>query len=118
MIKLQRAYEVPKAEGFRILVDRLWPRGLNKEKVKADLWLKEIGPSSELRKWFGHDVHKWPEFRERYFRELDGKRKLVDQIIEKSRTVDVILLYGAKDETHNNAVALEEYVKIKMKNEK
>jgi uncharacterized protein YeaO (DUF488 family) len=117
MIKLQRAYEVPKAEGFRILVDRLWPRGLSKEKVKADLWLKEIGPSNELRKWFGHDVHKWPEFRERYFRELDGKRELVDQIIKKSRTVDVILLYGAQDEMHNNAVALEEYMR-KMKSEK
>ena len=80
--------------------------------------VEEIGPSNELRKWFGHDVHKWPEFRERYFRELDGKRELVDQIIKKSRTVDVILLYGAQDEMHNNAVALEEFIKIKIKNGK
>jgi uncharacterized protein YeaO (DUF488 family) len=118
MIKLQRVYKVPRAEGYRILVDRLWPRGLSKEKVKADLWLKEITPSNDLRKWSGHDIRNWPEFRERYFRELDGKSELVDKIIEKSRTLDVILLYGGQDESHNNAAALKEYIKIKMKNGK
>ncbi len=72
--------------------------------------------SNGLRKWFGHDVRNWPEFRERYFRELDGKSELVDKIIEKSRTWDIILLYGAQDESHNNAVALKEYIEIKVKN--
>ena len=115
MIKTERIYNAPTGVGFRILVDRLWPRGLSKDEVKVDLWLKDIGPSNELRKWFGHDPNKWNEFRNMFFQELDQKRELVDQIIAKARAGDVVLLYGAKDEEHNNAVALKEYLETKMK---
>jgi uncharacterized protein YeaO (DUF488 family) len=113
MIKISRIYESPQGEGYKILVDRLWPRGISKEEAKVDLWLKEIGPSNELRKWFGHDPEKWPDFKMRYFLELEGKRELVDQIIEIAKTRDVILLYRAKDEAHNNAIALKEYLEAK-----
>ena len=115
MIKTERIYNAPTGEGFRILVDRLWPRGIRKDEVKVDLWLKEIAPSKELRKWFGHDPDKWNEFRKRFFQELDQNKELIDQIISKARESDVILLYGAKDEKHNNAVALNEYIEAKMK---
>ncbi len=115
MIKTERIYNAPTGGGFRILVDRLWPRGLRKDEVKVDLWLKEIAPSSELRKWFGHDPDKWNEFRKKFFQELDHKGELVDQVIAKAREGDVVLLYGAKDEEHNNAVALREYIENKMK---
>jgi len=118
MITTERIYNAPTGGGFRILVDRLWPRGLRKDEVKVDLWLKEIAPSKELRKWFGHDPDKWNEFRNKFFQELDQKKELIDQIIPKARECDVILLYGAKDEKHNNAVALKEYIetKIEMQN--
>ncbi|MDD1749835.1 MAG: DUF488 family protein [Methanothrix sp.] len=116
MIKTERIYSFPTGDSFRILVDRLWPRGLSKEKVKVDLWLKEIGPSNDLRKWFGHDPNKWSEFKNRFFLELDQKNELVDQIVEKAKERDVVLLFGAKDEEHNNAVALKEYLEHKMKN--
>lgn len=115
MIKAERIYSAPKGGGFRILVDRLWPRGLRKDEVKVDLWLKDIGPSNELRKWFGHDPDKWNEFRKRFFQELDQKKELVDQISARAREGDIVLLYGAKDEEHNNAVALKEYIETKMK---
>jgi len=115
MIKTARVYGESKERGFRILVDRLWPRGIRKEDLALDLWLKEIGPSNELRKWFGHDPDKWDEFRMRFFQELDQKKELTDLIVEKAREGDVILLFGAKDEEHNNAVALKEYVEKRMK---
>ena len=115
MIKTDRIYNAHAGGGSRILVDRLWPRGLRKDEVKVDLWLKEVAPSNELRKWFGHDPDKWIEFREKFFQELDHKENLVDQIIAKAREGDVVLLYGAKDEEHNNAVALKEYIEAKMK---
>ncbi len=114
MIRIERIYNASKSGGFRILVDRLWPRGLRKDEVKVDLWMKEIGPSNELRKWFGHDPNKWNEFRKKFFQELDQKKELVDQIITMARKGDVILLYGAKDEEHNNAVALKEYLERRM----
>ncbi len=110
MIKTRRVYKPPEDDSYRILVDRLWPRGLSKEKAQIDLWLKDIGPSNELRKWFGHDPQKWDEFKNRFFQELDQKRELVDQIVEKAKEQDVVLLFGAKDEEHNNAVALKEYI--------
>lgn len=110
MIKIKRVYDEPdRDDGFRILVDRLWPRGLSKEKVKVDLWLKDVAPSDALRKWFGHDAEKWDEFKSRYFEELKGKKELVDLIIEKARG-GVTLLYGAKEEKYNNAAALKEYI--------
>ncbi len=115
MIRAERIYSAPRGGGFRILVDRLWPRGLRKDEVKVDLWLKDIGPSNDLRKWFGHDPDKWNEFRKRFFQELDQKNELVDQIIVRAREGNVVLLYGAKDEEHNNAVALKEYIETKMK---
>jgi uncharacterized protein YeaO (DUF488 family) len=114
MIKAARVYGFQEEHGYRILVDRLWPRGVSKEDAKLDLWLKEIGPSNELRKWFGHDPERWNGFKEKFFSELDEKKELVEQIIIKAREGDVVLLFGAKDEEHNNAVALKEYIESKM----
>ena len=96
MIKTVRVYNTSEESGYRILVDRLWPRGLSKEDAKLDLWLKEIGPSNELRKWFGHDPERWDEFKKRFFVELDQKKELVDQIITKARDGDVVLLFGCQ----------------------
>jgi uncharacterized protein YeaO (DUF488 family) len=116
MVKIKRIYD-PSAEddGFRILVDRLWPRGLSKKKAKLDLWLKDIAPSDELRKWFAHDPQKWTEFKKRYFKELVDKKELVHLIIKKAKEINVTLLYGAKDKEFNNAVALKEYLRNKIK---
>ena len=114
MIKVERIYNTPESDGFRILVDRLWPRGLAKDKVKLDMWLKEIGPSTDLRKWFGHDPNKWSEFKDQFFQELDQKKELTDQIVARAKEGDVVLLFGAKDEEHNNAVALKEYIDNRM----
>ena len=111
MIKIKRIYDTPKPDdGFRILVDRLWPRGLTKEKAKIDLWLKEIAPSDELRKWYSHDPKKWGEFRKKYFKELDVRKELANQIVQKTKEGDVTLLYSSKEEKINNAVALREYI--------
>ena len=109
MIKLKRVYQEPaESDGFRILVDRLWPRGLTKQKAKVDLWLKDIAPSTELRKWFAHDPKKWREFSSRYSKELEQKKDLLDLIREKGRKGIVTLIYGAKDEEHNEAQILKE----------
>ena len=110
MISIERIYNPVKGDGLRILVDRLWPRGLTKDEAKIDLWLKEIGPSNELRKWYGHDPARWVEFKKKFFQELDQKKELVEQILIRAKEEDLILLYGAKDEEHNNAVALKEYI--------
>ena len=109
MIKTKRIYESPAEEdGFRILVDRLWPRGVQKEKAKIDLWLKEIAPSDDLRKWFAHDPQKWEEFKKKYAKELATKQGLLNEIrqIEKEKGT-VTFLYSARDTEHNNAVALK-----------
>lgn len=112
MIKIKRIYDKSDDEdGFRILIDRLWPRGLNKDGVKIDLWLKDIAPSNELRKWFSHDPDKWVEFKKRYFAELSNKKESTGLVLNKERKKTVTLLYGAKDEKFNNAVALNEYIK-------
>lgn len=109
--KVKRIYDTPdKNDGFRILVDRLWPRGLKKEKAKVDQWLKEIAPSDELRKWFAHDPEKWEAFKRRYFEELGNKRELIEWIIKRGREGPVTLLYGAEEENFNNAIALKEYI--------
>ena len=106
-LKIKRVYEKPsKEDGFRILVDRLWPRGLTKEKASVDLWLKEIAPSTALRKWFGHDPDKWIEFRKRYLLELDQNKKQVILLNEHLKSGTVTLVYGTKDQEHNEAVVL------------
>jgi uncharacterized protein YeaO (DUF488 family) len=113
MIKIKRVYDPPsKEDGYRILVDRLWARGLTKEEAKIDLWLKEIAPSDELRKWFSHDPEKWEEFKNRYEKELANKQELLRKIIqlEKEKRV-VTLLYSTKETERNNAVALQGFLK-------
>ena len=110
-IRLKRAYEPSKKDdGFRVLVDRLWPRGVSKSSARIDLWLKEIAPSAALRKWFGHDPLKWDTFRARYFRELQKNPEAVAQLNEIIRNGPVTLLFAAKDQEHNNAAALKEYL--------
>lgn len=110
-ILLKRAYELPEpSDGFRILVDRLWPRGVSKTSAQINLWLKDVAPSTPLRKWFGHDPIKWLEFRDRYFLELRRNPEAVAQLTEQVRRGMVTLVYGAKDKEHNQAVALKEYL--------
>lgn len=113
MIKIKRAYEPAEAEdGFRILVDRLWPRGISKEKAKLDLWLKDVAPSNELRKWFAHDPKRWKGFQTKYKEELKDKKDLLKEIRDKEKEESTItLVYGAKDEKHNNAVVLRDLLK-------
>ncbi|WP_031501045.1 DUF488 domain-containing protein [Bryobacter aggregatus] len=104
----KRVYEKPGAEdGMRILVDRLWPRGLSKEKAHVDLWLKELAPSTELRKWFAHDPEKWVEFQKRYRLELKDHSEALEQLKREVDQGPVTLLYAAKDESHNEALVLE-----------
>ncbi len=108
MIKIKRIYESSaKDDGFRVLVDRLWPRGVSKEKAKLDLWLKEIAPSDAVRKWFGHKEERWEEFKKRYREELAEKKELVEQLKTMDNKGTVTLLYAAKDEARNNAVVLK-----------
>ena len=115
MIKTKRVYNEPSSgDGKRILIDRLWPRGLKKEDARIDEWIKEIAPSNELRKWFNHDPNKWGEFKKRFFTELLGKQEMVEGIISMARKGTVSLLFGSKEEHFNNAVALKEYVEGKM----
>jgi uncharacterized protein YeaO (DUF488 family) len=109
-VQIKRVYEEALPEdGKRILIDRLWPRGLTKEKASIDLWLKEIAPSTELREWFGHDPAKWPEFQKRYQQELDANEGVVNQLRKELKGGRVTLVFGAKDEQHNDAVVLKAY---------
>lgn len=116
LIKIERIYDNPigksgnKNDGLRILVDRLWPRGLSKNEVKVDLWMKDLAPSTPLRKWFNHDERKWEQFKSKYFEELDKCNESINVILTKLEKGSVILLYGAKDEKFNNAIALKEYI--------
>jgi uncharacterized protein YeaO (DUF488 family) len=110
-IWVKRAYSPPNHnDGCRVLVDRLWPRGVVKEAARIDEWYKEIAPSAELRKWYGHTPERWTEFRRRYFAELSEKEERVAELLEKARSGVLTLVFGAKDEEHNNAVALKEYL--------
>jgi len=112
-VKLQskRAYEAPAdSDGKRILIDRLWPRGLSKDKAQIDFWLKDIAPSTELRKWFGHDPAKWDEFQARYIAELDANGRSVHALRSMIKDGPVTLVYGAKDTEHNDAVVLSYYL--------
>jgi uncharacterized protein YeaO (DUF488 family) len=111
MILLKRAYDAPEeADGTRFLVDRLWPRGIKKEDLQLDGWLKEVAPSDDLRKRFGHDPDRWEAFQERYAKELDEKADALDPIRDAARQGDVTLVFAAKDTEHNNAVALKAYL--------
>jgi uncharacterized protein YeaO (DUF488 family) len=111
MIKTKRVYDpCEPADGIRFLVERLWPRGIKKEALRMDAWLKEAAPSGALRRWFGHDPEKWDEFRKRYFAELDSKGEVLTPIIEAAAKGDVTLLYSARDTANNNAVALRKYL--------
>jgi uncharacterized protein YeaO (DUF488 family) len=110
-IKIKRVYEQPAdGDGSRILVDRLWPRGLTKEKAHVDLWLKEIAPSTELRQWFGHDPEKWKSFRGRYETEIRDHDDLIGMLKDIARQGTVTLLYGARDEKHNEALVLKQFL--------
>ncbi len=110
---MKRVYEKPaRDDGFRVLVDRLWPRGLTKQKARINLWLKDIAPSTELRQWFGHDPEKWQQFKIRYGKELAGNKpmvKILKDLARKHKTLT--LVYGAKDEAHNNALVLREFIR-------
>ncbi len=108
-VAIKRVYETPvKTDGFRILIDRLWPRGLSKETASVDLWLKEIAPSTGLRQWFGHDPEKWKDFQKRYREELKGHKEEMKILKEKIAEGIVTLVYAAKDEEHNDAVVLQQ----------
>jgi uncharacterized protein YeaO (DUF488 family) len=113
-IRIKRAYEEPDREdGERILVDRLWLRGLTKEKARIDLWLKDVAPSTELRKWFEHDPAKWAEFRSRYLEELKRNKEPLSLLRQEAAKGTVTLVYGAKDQQHNEAVILQELLSAK-----
>jgi uncharacterized protein YeaO (DUF488 family) len=114
MLRLKRAYEpVSRTDGMRVLVERLWPRGVSKAELQLDGWIKDVAPSTELRRWFSHDPTKWPEFRARYFRELDSRPESWRPLLSAARRGTVTLVYSSHDEEHNNAVALEDYLQTK-----
>ncbi|QDV25103.1 DUF488 domain-containing protein [Aureliella helgolandensis] len=112
-IRIARAYALPQSpQYYRVLVDRLWPRGVKKEALQLDQWAKEVAPSHELRKWFNHDLEKWSEFRQRYLRELavDAQLKCVRELLNSAGDKPILLIYAAKDTSHNNAIVLKEYL--------
>lgn len=116
MIKLKRVYDAAETtDGLCLLVERLWPRGIKKTDLKMNEWLKDIGPSHDLRRWFAHDPKKWDDFRKRYFSELDSKQELWKPLVTAAHHGTVTLMYSSRDTEHNNAVALKEYLEEKMK---
>jgi len=115
VLKLKRVYEpVASSDGIRFLVERLWPRGVKKTALQVDAWLKVVGPSTTLRRWFNHDPGKWNEFRRRYFRELEANAEAVDPILKAARRGRVTLVYSSRDTEHNNAVALKDYLESRI----
>lgn len=115
-IRLKRAYEKPSPDdGFRILVERLWPRGVSKASAGIDLWLKDLAPSAELRKWYSHDPDKWTEFRARYRQELKTKREATHELKTRLKAGQVTFVFAAKDEEHNSAVVLKEFLEKRKK---
>jgi len=115
VLKLKRVYEpVASSDGIRFLVERLWPRGVKKTALQVDAWLKDVGPSTTLRRWFNHDPGKWNEFRRRYFRELEANAEAVDPILKAARRGRVTLVYSSRDTEHNNAVALKDYLESRI----
>jgi uncharacterized protein YeaO (DUF488 family) len=114
-IQLKRAYQPPaEEEGRRVLVDRFWPRGVSKKEAHIDLWMKSLAPSDDLRTWFGHRPEKWREFKQRYFEELDKMPAEIGELLNEARRGMVTLVFAARDETHNNAVALKEYLERRL----
>lgn len=110
-VQTKRAYEKASSrDGIRVLVDRLWPRGLSKDEARIDVWAKDLAPSTGLRKWFDHDPGKWPEFKKRYFKELENQREALNGLLEKAGKHPVTLVYGARQPEFNNARALKEYI--------
>lgn len=110
-ILTKRVYDTPeKQDGTRVLVDKIWPRGISKEDLAADLWNKELAPSTELRQWFAHDPDKWGEFRKRYLSELKDRKPLAKKLLNEIRDQHLTLLYAARDRRHNHAVVLKEYL--------
>lgn len=115
MIKLRRVYEpVVPSDGKRVLVERLWPRGISKERAALDLWLKEIAPTPELRSWFGHDPDRWEQFRSRYWAELKANPEPVQQLKNIASEGDVVFVYSAHDTEHNAAVALKDFIEHEL----
>ena len=115
MIKIKRVYEPSgSGDGTRFLVERLWPRGMKKESLHMEAWLKDVAPSDSLRRWFGHDPQKWNEFQDRYFAELDGEPDAIQPIVEAAGKGNVTLLYSAHDTEHNNAAALKKYLSKRL----
>ena len=115
-IRLKWVYDSPgPGDGLRVLVDRVWPRGLKRSTARIDLWLREIAPSSELRKWFGHDPEKWSEFREKYFCELNANGERVRELAEQVSRGRVTLLFGSREKRRNNAAALKEYLELRAR---
>jgi len=110
-ILLKRAYEAPaRSDGCRILVERLWPRGLSKQRAKIDLWAKEAAPATELRRWFNHEPDKWAEFKRRYFKQLSARKDSLEPILARVRAGQVTFVFAARESRFNNAVALKQYV--------
>jgi uncharacterized protein YeaO (DUF488 family) len=113
-IRIRRAYQPPqRGDGYRVLVDRIWPRGASKDDLELDEWRKEIAPSTRLRKWFGHDPKRWTGFQERYFAELEQKQDAVRELVKRARQGRITLVYGARDPDHNQAVALSVYLRAR-----
>lgn len=114
-IWIRRAYDEPtRNDGTRVLVDRLWPRGLSKERADVDWWCREVAPSDDLRRWFGHDPARWQEFRQRYRDELRGNDDLVEQLLERARSGRITLVHAARDREHNDAVVLREVLEERL----
>jgi len=115
-LAVKRVYEpASPSDGFRVLVDRLWPRGLTKADARVDLWVRELSPTTGLRQWYRHDPEKWPEFRRRYFAELDAQPDAVKDLVARARRGRVTLLFSSKEERLNNAVAIREYLKRRLR---
>ena len=114
-IDVKRAYETPaKSDGCRILVDRIWPRGITKDDLQVDAWLKDLAPSTGLRKWFGHDPKKWDEFRKRFATELEQRSGALAELIARAEAGHVTLVFASKDREHNNAVALKQQLELRL----